>query len=259
MLARELPGVIVIVDEDRVHAAETAALKLAADVAVLDDGFQHRWLHRDVDLVLVPSRDFFVRPALLPAGHLRESMSSLKRADVLIISRLEGNSEFREAAKRARSFAPGKPVVGVAHEGKGLREEQTGAEISVASLPSRDVVAVSAIADPASFGETLVSLGLRPVRHLMMRDHHWFTERDLKSIAETCRREKSQQIVTTQKDAARLRTLDPAVRALLQEFRLYTVVLRMKIVEGEDVLNGMIQDLTEMVRLRTRPDSRTTV
>jgi tetraacyldisaccharide 4'-kinase len=249
MLADHVPDVAVVVDSDRVSAARTAVTELGCNAVILDDGFQHRWLRRDLDIVLVPAKDLLSRQRMLPAGYLREPFSSLRRSHVVVISRCEGLSQFREVAGKARTFAPRAQLIGVQHVAVGLKDAGTGSEVGAGSLSSRAVVVVSGIADAVSFERSVIALGLRVVRHLVYADHHWYADADLSRISEVCRKEKADRIVTTEKDVIRMRALGAAFAELTKQQNVVTVSLRLKVLEGEDVLQGIVESVRGRVRV----------
>ena len=188
MLARRYAGP-VIVAERRVAAAAHACAALGSDAIVLDDGFQHRALHRDVDLVLVGSELRGAR--LVPAGPLREPWSALRRADALLSAGLQlGN-------------ARGVPVFRIRMQVTGLVRVREGVwvEESLEALGATPVVAVSGIARAERFLDTLSACGIRVARHLAFPDHHRYRKADVQRILEASR---GRPVITTEKDLVKL-------------------------------------------------------
>lgn len=184
LLARALRDVPVIVCPDRVRGAELAASR-GAGVLLLDDGFQHRRLHRDFDLVLWDRRAERARGMLLPAGPLREPPSALGRADaVLRIDRGEGPPELPDGV--ATSV--------VARLVPGARQ---------AVPQGTSVHALTGIADPASFERSLLALGLRITGATRFPDHHFFTAAEVVAAAERASAEGSDVLAVTAKDWVR--------------------------------------------------------
>ena len=210
MLAESLPGVRVLVCDVRAIAAAVAERALGATVHLLDDGFQHRALARDVDLVVIAPADLDGRR--LPLGRLREPARALARADAVIV---DGSPE--PAASRAADVARLAPAarqfllrreLGVARalaSGEGAGHGDTGAAID----RTRPVVAVAGIASPERFRTSLEAAGWTVARLLAFPDHHRFTPRDALSMADAARAAGAEAIVTTAKDAVRLRALGP--------------------------------------------------
>jgi tetraacyldisaccharide 4'-kinase len=197
MLARTLPGAAVLVAEDRYLAGRLAEARLGCTVHLLDDGFQHLRLGRDVDLLVVQPADL-ERPRVLPAGPLRERLAAAADADALVVAEAEQDEVDSVAARLGVSRAfrltrtLGRPWPLVA-------PGQT-----VDSWPQCRVFAVAGIARPARFFADLERAGATVVGTRAFRDHHWFTRAELEALLRTARAEGADLVVTTEKDAARL-------------------------------------------------------
>jgi tetraacyldisaccharide 4'-kinase len=190
------PGVPVVADPDRVAAAARAE-EGGADVLVLDDGFQHRRLSRDLDLVVLAAEQG-LPGRLLPRGPFREPASALSRADHVVVTRKTSpEREAQALAGEVRRLCPGLPVARV-RLGPGAWTDLAG---SAASPPEGPALAVCAIGSPQTFAG-LVSEALGQEPELMaFPDHHPFSRDDVASIA---RRRGSRAVVTTEKDAMKL-------------------------------------------------------
>ena len=213
LLARDGPGAMVIVCADRVKAAEKAK-ELRADVIVLDDGFQHRRLRRNVDLVLMDAARPLDNGWMLPAGMLREPPRSLVRASAVIATRCGSKPLpplFHEIQAR------GIKVYQTQHRpGQPYRLQDLGnANPPPAALPVEGpALLFSGIANPDSFEDSIRELGLTIGQHLRYRDHHNYSEQDLARIASAGR--DYQAVITTEKDAVRLPPgWDPGCPALV--------------------------------------------
>ncbi|MEZ5319114.1 MAG: tetraacyldisaccharide 4'-kinase [Vicinamibacterales bacterium] len=195
MLARALPGARVAVCDVRALAGALAERALGATVHVLDDGFQHRALARTLDLVIVTPGDLADRR--MPFGRLRESPAALGRADAVIIDgdlpseRLPGRRVFRL----------------VRHAG--ALEAVDAAGLEVPPVPPGPVVAVAGIARPERLQATLEAAGWQVSGFLGFGDHHRFRAADLARIADAARAASAAAVVTTMKDAERLRPWRP--------------------------------------------------
>jgi len=190
MLARALPGVPVLVCADRHLAGRLAEKRFAATVMLLDDGFQHLALGRNVDVLVMPASD--LDDAVLPSGRLREPLDAASSADcVLVPGSLEDVSRVAATFDRM-------PVFRVTnHFGtvQGLD----------ASAPSGTrVVAVAGIARPERFFTTLREQGFEIVRELRFPDHHWFSSDDLDRIRTIAKDASADFVATTEKDAVRV-------------------------------------------------------
>jgi tetraacyldisaccharide 4'-kinase len=199
LLARAVPGAAVVVCDQRAVAGALAERVLAATVHILDDGFQHHALARDVDIVLVRAADLDDRR--VPFGRLREPLSPLRRADAIVADENETGSRFTFYVKRlpvsffhlARRIGDPVPL----EPGRGAVDLEAG------------VVAVSGIAEPKRFVASLEARGIRVAYAIEYRDHHCFTVRDLDHIARAVRRWDAGGVLTTEKDAVRLLRLRP--------------------------------------------------
>jgi tetraacyldisaccharide 4'-kinase len=189
MLARSLPGVCVLVGEQRALAGTLAERALGATVHLLDDGFQHLQLARDIDLVVVTRADLTARA--IPFGPLREAAAALEAADAVIVDGVEGMGAEAGFALRRRI---GDPVP--------IESGQAWA------ASDRRVVAVAGIANPQRFPESLRAAGWNPVEFLAFGDHHAYTRSDIERLDDAARR-ASAPVLTTAKDAVRLLRFRP--------------------------------------------------
>jgi tetraacyldisaccharide 4'-kinase len=200
MLARALPGVSVIVSASRFRAGELAERELRATVHVLDDGFQHVQMERDADLLLISEEDLGDRP--LPAGRLREPLTSGAAADAALVS-----AGYASAVERVA-------------RGVGIRTafqvtRTLGAPRTIAPVPETVVVptqsrvfAAAAIAQPDRFFSDVSTAGWHLVGSMGFRDHHYFTQRDITRLEKAARAAAAAIILTTEKDAVRFEVCD---------------------------------------------------
>jgi tetraacyldisaccharide 4'-kinase len=216
-LHRRRPGparVPVLVERDRVAAAELARER-GASVVVLDDGFQHRRLARDLDVVLLSAEDAFPGP-LLPCGPYRESADNLGRADAVLVTRRTATADEADAvAARAASYAPGL-VLGVVELGVCGWAALGGGP---AQPPLGDVLAACGVARPERFRTAVRGVAAGSVELVAFADHHEYTAAD---AARLKARARGRPIVITEKDAVKLWSLvgtDDAFRVLMEEVR----------------------------------------
>ena len=215
LLHRELnPGVPVAAAKQRVEAARELAAA-GCDVVVLDDGFQHRRLARDLDVVLVAVEGWDPSPRLLPRGPWREDLPALARADVVVLTRKSAGAAWaREVAAEVGRAAPGKPIVLCHLAADRLAPLHGGEALDLAWLRGRDVLAVAALAQPEPFFAALREAGAA-AEEAAYADHHPFSPADAASIQA---RAGERPIVMTHKDAVKLRALlPPSTEALVLE------------------------------------------
>ena len=195
MLARALPGVPVLVGPDRFLCGRLAERRFDATVHLLDDGFQHFQLHRDVDLLLVSPED--LDDAVLPAGRLREPLEAGASADALLVG--GDDAACRKVAEHLRARDAFRTV---ASFGAPRLLSPFGALIP--RMAGMRALAVAGIARPQRFFDAARAQGWELVKELAFRDHHWFSESDLKRMLATARAANADLILTTEKDAVRL-------------------------------------------------------
>jgi tetraacyldisaccharide 4'-kinase len=217
LIARHLQ-VPVIVGEDRFEAGKFAESKFGPQLHLLDDGFQHRQLHRDFEIVLVTPQDATDR--LLPAGRLREPLASLRRADAVVLT---GGAE-------AESF----PI-----PGKLIWRLRRG--IAAQNVPPRPVV-FCGIARPQSFVLQLRTANVEPAAEAFYRDHHAYTERDIRDLLALKVKSEARGFVTTEKDAVNLGVHMSALRPLC------VVPVRMQLVNAANALDTILRTIEDRKR-----------
>lgn len=218
LLAQSLPGSIVVVGSDRVAGASHAG-SVGADAILLDDGFQHRRLARDLDIVLLDATDPFGGHRLLPAGRLREPVSGLRRAGLVLITRARPGQSFPEIERIVRRHNRSAPLITAGHDKTGFVDHRG----DPAAVPAR-AVAFCGIGNPGRFRSDLESRVAELIRFRAYRDHHRFTTRDLERLARLAG-DQGATLVTTEKDLVRLRPLlPPGWTAALLALRIRAVI-----------------------------------
>lgn len=195
MLARALPNVPVLVCDDRYEAGRVAERTLGVTVHVLDDGFQHLGLHRDVDLLIAAGHD--LGDQVLPAGRLREPLAAAASADALLVDK----AGFAGSGHLAKTLGVG-TVFRVDRTIGAPRWMNSGEAVSIG--PTDKILAVAGIARPERFFADLEAANSKPHATLEFRDHHPYTDADIDRIARTARAAGASIVLTTEKDAVRL-------------------------------------------------------
>jgi tetraacyldisaccharide 4'-kinase len=208
LIARRL-AVPVIVGESRYDAGVLAEHKFHSQLHLLDDGFQHRSLARDFDIVLMTDRDFDDR--LLPAGRLREPLSSLQRADAIVLPERASVSENWDAAIAA-SPCQGKLIW------------QMNRQISVSS-PIVAPIVFCGIARPQQFFAQVRAVGITPAAEIEFRDHHTYGTRDVQRLTAMCAKLGAGGLLTTEKDTINLSSLEPELQQKLEPLSIATLKL----------------------------------
>jgi tetraacyldisaccharide 4'-kinase len=188
LMKRRLGNVPVVVGADRHRAGRFAESKRLGNIFILDDGFQHRGLHRDVDIVTIDPVEWAARDVLLPAGRWREPKTAIGRAHIACIQDIPG----------APAITLSIPTVTVQTEIQGIYKDD--APVPLEALKGRAVTAFAGIAKPERFFAALESLGIRPVKCFRFRDHHHYSRREIEKLG-------GEVLITTEKDAIRLESI----------------------------------------------------
>ena len=201
-----LPTVPHYANKQRIIAAGEAVTK-GSDVLLLDDGFQHRQISRDLNLVTIDATDPFGCNRLFPRGLLREPLWGLKRADALVLTRtdqvsIKTRNEIQEQCFRFVG-SHDKPWIETEHRPSNLRLVD-GTTQPLKTLQDKRILSLSAIGNPAAFHRTLTTLGHEPVATLTFPDHHTYTTDDIHRISEETESVGAEIIVTTLKDLVKL-------------------------------------------------------
>ncbi|MFA5831992.1 MAG: tetraacyldisaccharide 4'-kinase [Bacteroidota bacterium] len=224
MIARNLKRAIVIVDEDRVRGAKKAVKEFGAEVIILDDGFQHRYLKRTKDIVLLDAEQMPFDTMLLPAGYRRELLSSLKRADVQLITKAKIDDDSKGSISRVR-IGNGQQKFSSSFRPSGIKNVFGDVMQSLEILKGHTAVAFCGIAKPENFRMSLETCGVVIKELLSFPDHHLYTESEMTSIIESFHQHKADFILTTEKDAVRLQRFEN----LLKELPIAALVMEVTI------------------------------
>lgn len=202
MLAGELPGVSVVVGADRYQAGLQALHQLSEPpgVFLLDDGFSHLALARDLDLVVLPAADPFARGRLAPSGGLREPLSSLRRADAVLLT---GASEATQAAELAAALRP-HGFTGPAFASRSRLGSPCPVGAGSQIREGARVLVVSAVARPEDFARAVRGLGFDVAAELRFGDHHRYPPASVERIAAVARCTGAEAVLTTAKDGVKL-------------------------------------------------------
>ncbi|MGH8056547.1 MAG: tetraacyldisaccharide 4'-kinase [Candidatus Entotheonellia bacterium] len=216
LLAEHLPGVPIIVGKDRFAAGMLAVERFGVDVLVLDDGFQHVSLARDLDILLLDAAHPLGNGRLFPRGDLREPPSALARADAIVFTRWDPTIPTPALPHLPH---PTPPLLHSQHEPVDLHGLHDGQTLPLASLRNRRVLAFCGIGAPASFRCTLEELGATVVAFRAFSDHHRYTRPELEALTRLAASVRAEMVITTEKDRIRLRRF-PALQYPMWELRI---------------------------------------
>jgi len=238
-LAQKMPDVPHLQNPDRVAAAKQALEEHDCHLILLDDAFQHRRIHRDLDIVLIDALEPFGFEHVFPRGTLRERLRGLSRADIVALSRADtASAESREAIRmRVQQLAPHADWVEVAHQ-PGSLLASTGERREIASLAGQRVLAFCGIGNPAGFRHTVQSCGCELVDFREFPDHHPFLDKDVADLEDWAHRlEDVTAILCTHKDLVKIN------RPKLGAHSLWALAIELGIGEGEDRLEARLRSL----------------
>jgi tetraacyldisaccharide 4'-kinase len=174
-------------------------------VVVLDDGFQHGSLWRDLDVVLLDASNPFGPGALLPRGILREPVNALRRADAIVLTRVDmAAARLPALRQQVGDYSKGRPVYGVRMTAEALWQQDSAVADGLARLQGSRVVAFAGIGNPQAFVAMLEQLGSAVAALVVFPDHYRYTVSDWQSIGQIARQQRATCLVTTEKDAVRL-------------------------------------------------------
>jgi tetraacyldisaccharide 4'-kinase len=240
VLEENLPDVPHLQGPDRAALARVAVEELESEVLVLDDGFQHRRLARDLDVVLVDATNPWGFGRLFPRGLLREPKGNLRRAGVVVLTRCDqvGDEARRRLRDEVARLAPGRPVVESVHAPVALvnpgRPAEAGAPVTL--LAGRPVAAFCGLGNPEAFRRTLLDLGAAVLDVRLFPDHHAYTRGDIDSLRQWARGlPPDALVVTTQKDLVKVRL------AALGGRPLWAVRIALRPTVGQEALDRLLE------------------
>ncbi len=242
MLCADCKEAKVITGRDRVAKVRQLEREQGLDTVILDDGFQHWRLKRDLDIVMISATSPFGNAQLLPLGPMRETFSSLRRADVFCLTHSDEVplKEVERLEALLGRLKPGALVCRAIHACDTLYDLRTGQKVPFAVVSGEGVCLMCGIGQPSSFVHTAQKLKLVPKLEVFFDDHHEYTVAEIESIVARCRDSKIRKIVTTEKDAQRmagcLERVAPGV-----DFLVLKIVL--SITKGEEGLDGRLRAL----------------
>jgi tetraacyldisaccharide 4'-kinase len=231
MLAAHLPDAVVVVGRDRFAAADLAIKECGANVILLDDGFQHFQMERDLDIVVLDTN----RPPgwPFPAGYMRESVDELGRAGLIVLNKTDTGRYVDRWLNLCLKNAKKVPIIRCKHAPLSLRRVGSTEKEGLSRLRGNRVVAAAAIADFNGFVEALKGMGAIVAAQRRFGDHHAFTRSELEHIERTAAASAADMIVITAKDETKLGGFKP-------HMPMYVLEIEVEVIEGADILDNAI-------------------
>jgi tetraacyldisaccharide 4'-kinase len=227
LLARRLPGVPVVVGANRYEAGRVARARFGVTAIVLDDGFQHRTLRKNLEIVMARAEQPWGNGRLLPGGPLREPLDALGRAQLVVATGARGIDEAREVRETVERVAPAVPVLTALHVPTECFESSAMRFVALDALCSARLVAFAGIGAPSGFRRTLTEASVTVVDFLEFADHHWYTREELGRLERRAAQARADGFVTTEKDWVRLRPLPTP------KLPVYVLSVRLMLTSGE--------------------------
>ena len=210
LLAERLPGIPVVVGENRFEAGAVALGRCGAGSLVLDDGFQHKTLAKDLELVAVSGRQPWGSGRLFPRGSLREPLSAFRRADIVVVTNAATSAVTSDIAHVLRRKGSRAVVLSGSYQATALRRDERSE--SPQALAGRRVLVLAGLAAPEGFVATADGLGAEVVGLAEFPDHYWYSAGDLARVATLARDKGAEAVLTTEKDWVRIRDIPPGPR-----------------------------------------------
>lgn len=237
MLAHQLTGIPIIVGKYRHLSGETAISRYHSDVLILDDGFQHRQLERDINILTIDVTRPFGTGALLPIGTLREPKSSINRADIIILTRTDAaENNITELKTVLNQLTPNTPIVESIHKPTSLywlNSTDNERTLPLHKLTGKRLLAVCGIGNPDALVSTLDKYSPESIELLAFPDHHVYSEHDIQQIKHQMGLCGAEWIITTQKDEQKLTSLNTDLPILV-------LAIELVITQGEKDLLDML-------------------
>lgn len=232
-LLKEFPKSFYIISSaDRCKAVNVMIKNFQPDVILLDDAFQHRKIHRDKDLVLIDAagkdnNDFFYKYTL-PSGSLRERISNLNRADIIVLN-FKNNKEFKIPDFFSDEFTETKTVK-IKYKSEYLIDHKN----TILKYDNRSAVIFSGIARPFSFKEALINIGVNIKKEIIFKDHHDYSKNDIDKLISDYKADTI--FITTGKDFIKINKF----KEFTESFPVYYLDMEIQVIENENLLQDLI-------------------
>jgi len=235
LIAQRCPKALVAVGADRYQLGDWVLHRFPVDCLVLDDGFQHLGLYRDVNLLLVDATDGEGLAALVPAGRLREPLQAAARATAIVVTRADAPAQVADISHRLKGAIGTMPdPIQVVFRPECLLSVKTGALQPLSWSKGKTALLCSGVGHAGSFHSLVEQIGLKVLDEIVYADHHTYTSQDVERVRARASELQAELIVTTEKDACKL-------AALLQHAdNWWAVRLMIQVTAGEERLKRLV-------------------
>lgn len=239
LIAQKCPWAIVAVGKDRYQLGRWVNTKFDCDCVILDDGFQHLHLHRDLDFVLLDARDPEGIQGVMPAGRLRESLQALRDASALVLTRIEeGRPSLYLQQKLEPTLGSGVPLISVKFSVDSCRHLGNGTLQKMSMFQKQPVLIFSGIGNGKAFCDDLRAWGIDVVEEIRFQDHFPYASKDLEDIRKVMKEKHIPVALTTEKDAVKI------AEWVRPEDSIWAVTLDVRLVEGEHTLTKLLSEFS---------------
>ncbi|MBM3240950.1 tetraacyldisaccharide 4'-kinase [Candidatus Poribacteria bacterium] len=243
-LQRGDKGVPILIGKERFEAGLEAIRRWKADVILLDDGFQYWKLAKDLEVVTVDATQPFGTNRILPSGTLREPKSALRRADIILLTRVDQTSNLNSVYAQIRKYATRQPIIESVHVPYSLRRVGSTEILRLDILERKNVLAVCGIGNPDSFINTLRSLKTAEITLLDFPDHHEYTLTDIKLIWGKAEAGGVDFIITTEKDEQKLLAFD-AFPTCPDKDGIFVLSVKLNLTTGKNLLETLLLGISK--------------
>ena len=230
MINEQIPYVPLLAGADRIESIKKSKGIMPVDVYIADDAFQHWPLHRDLNVVAIDASSPFGNGYLLPAGILREPLSALKRAHIFVLTKTNGSKDLELLISRLSKINPRALIVESRYKNAGCVDVFDSVVLPEGFLKDKKVVGFCAIGEPLSFQSELKNTGATVTKVFTYMDHHVYDKADILQMLDYARAQNAQVLVTTHKDAVKLRDH----KELFSGFSLVYIPIQLEITKGAD-------------------------
>ena len=238
LMAQRCPRAIVAVGADRYQLGDWVLHRFPIDCFLLDDGFQHRGLYRDVNLLLIDATDVAGLAALVPAGRLREPLKAAVRATAIIVTRADVLAQVNEVRRKLGAVLGSMPdTIQAVFRPENLVSVTTGAVQSLSWSKGKTALLCSAVGHAGSFRSLVERMGIRILGEVAYADHHTYTRQDVERLRTRAVELQAELVVTTEKDACKMASLLHPTDAW------WAVRLTTHVIEGEDQLRRLVSGM----------------
>ncbi len=241
-LRKKLPNIPVIVGRDRIKSAREAVEKHGSEILILDDGFQHIRLHRDLDILAINSTEPFGPGGLIPAGSLREPMENLSRADLFILTKSDiGAKNVHWISQKIHEIKPGAVIFEAVHKALHFWDPVSDKIVSFHEFRTRKVATLSGVGDPHSFEKTVENLRIEILFAGRFDDHHEYSRAEIEEFLKRAAAVGAADVVTTRKDFERLKSFfERGLPEAWKRFHFWVLEIEFQMNDEEELLRRCV-------------------